>query len=151
MRAGYFAAVFMCGFYSTYDVPAFETFVNACKASGTPLAIFPAHNESSDELAVKAYPDVYFVNWKGEINALISDGVDRWDMCIDDYHKHSTPMAGYVGAHMIYRALYGEIPPVVSQYGSLYHSDVTKTLGEYYVKTGTVPLIKSNVTIYKMY
>ena len=151
MRAGYFAAVFMCGFYSTYDVPAFETFVNACKASGTPLAIFPAHNETSDELAVKAYPDVYFVNWKGEINALISDGVDRWDMCVDDYHKHSTPMAGYVGAHMIYRALYGEIPPVVSQYGSLYHSEVTKTLGEYYVKAGTVPLIKSNVTIYKMY
>ena len=151
MRAGYFAAVFMCGFYSTYDVPAFETFVNACKASGTPIAIFPAHNETSDELAVKAYPDVYFVNWKGEINALITDGVDRWDMCVDDYHKHSTPMAGYVGAHMIYRALYGEIPPVVSQYGSLYHSDVTKTLGEYYVKTGTVPLIKSNVTIYKMY
>ena len=151
MRAGYFAAVFMCGFYSTYDVPAFETFVNACKASGTPLAIFPAHNETSDELAVKAYPDVYFVNWKGEINALISDGVDRWDMCIDDYHKHSTPMAGYVGAHMIYRALYGEIPPVVSHYGSLYHSDVTKTLGDHYVKTGTVPLIKSNVTIYKMY
>ena len=151
MRSGSYAAVFMCGFYGSSDVTAFGTFVDACKASGTPIVIFPAHNENTEAGAVNTYPDAYFIDWKGEINALISAGVDCWDMCIDDYHKHSTPMAGYVGAHMIYRALYGEIPPVVSQYGSLYHSDVTKTLGDHYVKTGTVPLIKSDTIIYKMY
>ncbi len=41
---------------------------------------------------------------------LLDFGVDKWDMCIDDYHKHSKPLAGYVGAHMICRAVYGEAP-----------------------------------------
>jgi hypothetical protein len=29
---------------------------------------------------------------------------------VDDQHLHSTPLAGYVGAMMIYRSIYGQMP-----------------------------------------
>ena len=53
---------------------------------------------------------MFCLNWKAELDGLILGGVDRWELCIDDAHDHSRPLAGYVGAHMIYRAIYGELP-----------------------------------------
>ena len=52
------------------------------------------------------------LDWKAEVDALIESGIDRWSFCINDEHQHSTELAGVVGAHMIYRAIYGEIPSV---------------------------------------
>ena len=41
---------------------------------------------------------------------LIALGVNPLDMYVQDANNHSTPLAGYVGAHMVYRAIFGEIP-----------------------------------------
>ena len=149
MRAGKYAAVFMCGFYGSDDVAAFKNFVDLCKSSNTPIVIFPAHNEAIDANIVNSYPDAHYLDWKGELNALISSGVDRWDLCIDDYYDHSLPLAGYVGAHMIYRALFGEMPPILNQYDDVSYSTVIQKLGDY-AQTGCVSMINDDMIIYKM-
>ena len=149
MRNGDFAAVFMCGFYGSGDVSAFKSFVDACEASNTTLVIFPAHNESNGSSAASTYRSLHFLNWKGELDTLIASGVDRWDLCIDDYHRHSQPLAGYVGAHMIYRALFGEVPPILSQYDEVSYSTITQKLGDY-SQTGAIWVVKDDVAVHKM-
>ena len=147
MQSGSFAAVFMCGFYGSEDVSAFKTFLEACQVSNTPLVIFPAHNEGNGAAAANRYSTVYYLAWEHELNMLISSGVDMWDLCIDDYHGHSRPLAGYVGAHMIYRSLFGEMPPILSQYDDVSYSTVVQKLGDY-SETACITLIEEN--IYKM-
>lgn len=112
IRNGQYDAVFMCGLYGSSDISNISILKSACDRSDTPLILFPAHNE--DPYAVRdvkeTYDSLYVMNWQDEINALIAAGVDKWDFCVDDAHRHSTALAGYVGAHMIYRAIYGEAP-----------------------------------------
>lgn len=113
ISSGQYSAVFMCGFYASDNaVGHFKTIVDACKSSQTKLAIFPAHNENVHTInkAATDYPDIVLLNWKAEIEMLISSGVASSNFCIDDYHQHSTPLAGFVGAHMIYRAIYDKMP-----------------------------------------
>ena len=136
IRSGKYGVLFMCGFYSSSQSDSLDVIEAACKASGTTLVIFPAHNESASavEYAVSKHPDALYLNWKGELDTLIEGGVDRWDLCVDDAYDHSTELAGYVGAHMIYRAIFGTVPGgsvsnVISQ------TRVNSLLGDY-AKTG---------------
>lgn len=112
IRNGNYSAVFICGFYSRTTPEELETLKAACNASNTTLVVFPAHNENRGTLntVLGAVKGVHLLDWKAEVEGLIDFGVGQWDMCVNDYHKHSTPLAGYVGAHMIYRAVYGEAP-----------------------------------------
>ena len=138
IRSGVYGAVFICGFYSNDQATHLAVLKKACDASGTPLVMFPAHNEqeASVKYAYKKVKGVYLLNWKDEVQAFINNGASKWEFCIDDQHLHSTPMAGYVGAHMIYRAIYGEVPGgSVSQFVS--QSDVKRILGDY-IKTGII-------------
>lgn len=113
IKNGDYDAILMCGFYSgDKEIGALSTLYSECQKSDTQLIIFPAHNES-EKMVIKArnlFPELVTLDWKTEIEALITNGVDKWDMCINDQHLHSTPLAGYVGAHMIYRAIFGENP-----------------------------------------
>ena len=113
IRSGNYAALFMCGFYSLNAVNEFEKIINACNASGTKIVIFPAHNESREAInsAIRKYNNTILLDWKAEIDALIESGISKSYFCRDDSVSHSTPLAGYVGAHMIYRAIYGKVPP----------------------------------------
>ncbi len=130
IEAGMYDIIFMCGFYSAQDAPALAPYVEACRASGTKLVVFPAHNETAYQAAVNTYPDVELLDWKDEINTLMQRyEIDQWDFCIDDAHKHSTPLAGYVGAHMIYRSVTGEYPPE-----HLSYNDITSTALEGHLK-----------------
>ena len=139
IRSGNFSAVFMCGLYSATDAAVLKNIVNACEISNTKLAIFPAHNESRTQInkAAFLYPNAVLIDWKAEIDALIGTGIDRSYFCIADAHKHSTSLAGYVGAHMIYRAIFNEIPQQTS------FAQVPQTrialLGNY-VRSGSVVL-----------
>ncbi len=112
IKSGEFSALFMCGFYGSDDATSFQTFVNACNSSNTKIAIFPAHNEGRQNitLAQQKFPNVLIIDWKNEIDELIVSGVQSNELYVNDSHKHSTPLAGYVGAHMIYRAIFGEMP-----------------------------------------
>lgn len=137
IRNGTYDVIFLCGFYSSSEVSNLATIKKACEQSGTRLVIFPAHNESRNVItsASNQQPSLYLMDWKQEIDLLIKEGVDKWEMCINDQHLHSKPLAGYVGAHMIYRAIYNEIP--TSSYESSYvsMSQVRALLGDY-VTTG---------------
>lgn len=116
IREGNYSAVFMCGLYYTSDVLELANMINACENSNTKLALFPAHNEQRFLIdnATSSYPNLLLLDWKAEIDNLISRGIDVSNFCINDAHKHSTPLAGYVGAHMAYRALFSKIPKATS-------------------------------------
>lgn len=133
---GDFDGVFICGFYSDPEAENLKVLKTFCDSSDTTLVIFPAHNEFDTpiNLAQKACPDLPFLNWRGELNSLIETGVDKWDLCVDDAHGHSTVYAGLVGAHMIYRSIYGEIPIIDGMY-SLNVSAAKEILGSY-LETG---------------
>lgn len=113
IRNGSWKAVFICGFYGD-EVSALGVLKEACDESDTQLILFPAHNENRSQIeTVKSvYPDLICIDWKWEIDQLISEGRSKWDFCINDQHLHSTPLAGYVGAMMIWRAIYGVMPTV---------------------------------------
>lgn len=132
LRSGRYDALFICGFYSASAVNALSVLVNACEASNTTLVIFPAHNEQANVVssARLAYGSAYCLNWKAELDRLISTGVSRWDLCVDDTYDHSKPLAGYVGAHMIYRALYG-VSPEKGMQSTLSQSEIDAVLGNY--------------------
>lgn len=137
IKNGEFSTVFMCGLYSQTALDHFEDMVKACKSSNTRLVIFPAHNESRKIVtsACLMYPEVDILDWKGEIEEHIRSGIDYYTFCEDDTYDHSKPIAGYVGAQMIYRSIFGQIPELTS------YDAVTKyelnILGSY-VNTGEV-------------
>lgn len=143
IKSGHIDALFICGFYSLNDAEALDTIVNACKYSNTKLFIFPAHNEnrSAIDKAVSEYDYPVLLDWKSEIDFLIDSGVEYDDFCIQDTHKHSKPLAGYVGAHMIYRTLFGKFPPDTGY--SIDQGYVNEMLGDY-VNTGTIELISES-------
>lgn len=132
IRNGVYDAVFICGFYEAAEVSNLGILKDACDKSFTELIIFPAHNENATHIATatKTYPSLVCLHWKDEIEGLIMGGVDRWDMCINDSHKHSTPLAGYVGAHMIYRAIYDELPSK-PMHTTISQSYIDRILGDY--------------------
>ena len=145
IRSGDYAAVILCGLYDLESVTNLEHMINACASSNTKLAIFPAHNENASLIGTAGmlHPTALFLDWKGEINSLISSGIDETHFCIADSHKHSTPLAGYVGAHMIYRAIFGKIPAEKS-YSEVSKSEIS-LLGDY-ASTGLVSFSKPDAT-----
>lgn len=133
--------VFICGFYADEEAEHLAVLEEACNSSDTELVIFPAHNEfeSCIKKAQQRCPDLKTLDWRGEINMLIDSGINMWEFCQNDAHKHSTPLAGFVGAQMIYRAIYGEIP--TEAFGNKYVSlqGAEDILGEY-AELGILPV-----------
>ncbi len=114
---GEFCYVVQSGFYNSIkNITAFEVVKAACDKSGTKLVAMPAHNEDDKIIAVGAskFYDAMFVNWKGQLDSLISSGVARSDLCTDDNVKHCKPLAGYVAAFMLYRNMFGKNPPAIN-------------------------------------
>ena len=137
IASGDYNLVLMCGLYGSEDVTALGTIIEACEQAGSRLVLLPAHNEGSKhiESALDRYEGTECLNWKQEIDDLIGSGIERSLFCKSDAHSHSTNLAGYVGAHLIYRALFGELPPTEG-YGT--DAIVTPTLiaplGDYVTK-----------------
>lgn len=145
IRSGQYSVLCMCGLFNDTDLLEMKKVIDACAASNTKLAIFPAHNENRARIdkAALLYPNTVILDWKAEIDALIKNGIAKSNFCIDDSHKHSTPLAGYVGAHMIYRAVFNKIPqstnvPEVTQ------SEIA-LLGNY-PTTGSINILNSYET-----
>lgn len=145
ISSGNYSAVYMCGFYDNNAVLDFKDMIDACEQSDTKLAIFPAHNENRSVIdsAIKKYPNTVLLDWKAEVDNFINTGIDVSNFCIPDAHNHSTPLAGYIGAHMIYRAVFNKIPQV-TQFTEVSKSQID-LLGEY-VETGTIILLDNTHT-----
>ena len=145
---GEWSAVFMCGFYGD-AINDLGVIKRACEKSGTQLIIFPAHNENRTmiESAKRAYPTLICLDWKREIDELIAEGRSKWYFCIDDEHFHSTTLAGYVGAMMIWRAIYGEMPDVTLY--NIPQEEYDAILGDY-LESPSIGLIDpSRITVLK--
>ena len=113
LAEGEYCMVLLCGIYSQEDVNAIQKMIDACSVSNTKLVLFPAHNEVGSLItsALTTYPELPIIDWKGEIDALIANGTaTKLEMCIDDEHQHSTPLAGYVGARLVFNTLFGKAP-----------------------------------------
>ena len=133
LKNGDYCYLFLCGLYGGEEnVTALGEIKKICDSSNTGLAIFPAHNESASiiSLALDTYPEITYLNWKGEINELIDSGISYDTFCVDDTYHHSKPIAGYVGAHMIYRSLFLKFPPTITS-APLSMAEVKNTLGDY--------------------
>lgn len=137
LKNGEFSAILLCGFYSDDQEDIIKPLKELCKQTNTLLIIFPAHNESPGWVnkALSQNPDLPFIGWQNEIQALIDLGVDYNDMCVDDMHQHTTHLGGYVGAHMIYRSLFKQMPPMIEGTNQLNFSDIKNSLGDY-ITTG---------------
>ena len=148
IAGGKYSAVFICGFYSSESVTALKTIVDVCRNSNTKLAIFPAHNEnrSAIDSAAASYKYPMLIDWKAEIDEFINNGIEKEFFCINDAHFHSTAIVGYIGAHMIYRALFGKIPTETYAYDNVSQIEIDR-LGEY-KKTGFVAPKYSNSICY---
>ncbi len=145
---GEYDVLLLCGFYDESDIYAADKFENACEAGNTTLVLFPAHNETTEQSAINFNPDLPVLHWQDEIDMLMEKlNIDLWDFCVDDQHKHSTPLAGYVGAHMIYRALTGKIPPEGQNYIPMSRGEIQVKLGSY-MTTGSVELFSDSETWY---
>jgi len=147
IKAGQYDIVFICGFYEMSQSENLAVLRQACESSNTALVIFPAHNETLSTINAtrRLNPDLACLDWRNELNMLIDGGIDRWDLCTDDAYDHSTPLAGYVGAHMIYRALYGAAPGEIS-FSAVDEWDLS-VLGNY-PKTGILSLMGKTNVIY---
>ncbi|MBE6700650.1 MAG: S-layer homology domain-containing protein [Ruminococcaceae bacterium] len=148
IESGEFDGVFVCGLYSNTQIEHIGIMKDACDESKTTLVIFPAHNESRDtiEKVKKEYPTLMILDWKNEIDTFINKGISKWAFCIDDQHLHSNYLAGYIGAHMIFRAIYNKTPGDIS-IGTIDRRTVNKYLGDYPDK-GCVQLIDKKDFIY---
>lgn len=143
IREGKYNIVFQCGFYYDNNLDDFRTLSAICAESGTRLIIFPAYNEREPVLkkAFAAFPEVRVLNWRQEIYGLIDTGISKWDFCINDAFLHSKPIAGYVGAHMIYRMIFGKLPLAVEAERPLKMTYIKSLLHDY-PETGIVPGMK---------
>ncbi len=142
IRNGRYCYVFQCGLYSSLAVASFEDLKQIYDAADVPAVFFPAHNEdqSSINSALKQYYDMPILSWKAEIESLIDSGISEDTFCIDDGFKHSKPIAGYVGAHMIFRTLFGRIPSEDIDFPEIGLSkDYIRSVLGSYVDTGVVP------------
>ena len=134
INSGEYNLVLMCGLYGSSDVRALKDIQKLCVKTGTRLVLLPAHNEGETHIsnALLQYDDLPCLNWKQEIDRLISAGVSRELFCKNDAHSHSTNLGGYVGAHLIYRALFGELPPIEGYaYDSIIQPTLIAPLGDY--------------------
>ena len=139
--------MFICGLYSGDEILNLVNLKEACDKSETKMILFPAHNESRDVIntALKKHPDYEIIDWKNEIDNFIISGISKWEFCVNDQHLHSTYLAGYVGAHMIYRSIYGVPQGKVSE--TITQKHVDSLLGDY-KKTGIVEFNNLNTINY---
>lgn len=135
LESGDYAVVYQCGLYNGSYLDRVEKMKTACEKSNTDFILFPAHNEQAHlvDTCVSMNPGLQVLNWKAELDEFLDNGVDVFDLCYDDGVRHSKPIAGYVGAHMIYRSVFGEMPPEISY---TYMSFAKSLLGNYH-QTGT--------------
>ena len=108
---GNYDVLFLGSAYYSKDVDALSVVEEACQKSGTELVLFPAHNEGTfnTELAYRN-TNVKLAHWKVAVDNLIAAGIPESNLVVYDGPHHSTELAGYCGAVMIYGMLYETAP-----------------------------------------
>lgn len=133
------------------NIKAANTIFSVCSAENIDFAIMPAHNE--DRETIKKTLEYYgsgslmkLLDWKNEIESLIESGISIDYFCNDNPDKNSTPLAGYVGANMIYRAIFGKAP-TYDMSAKILSSNELKILHDYLDK-GCAKIYTPESTVY---
>ena len=143
IATGDYDLVVMSGFYGSDDSASLRVIKDICDDSGALLVAMPAHNENITSARSSArICEVKCIEWKTEIDNFISGGVDKWALCINDSYYHSTELAGYIGAHMIYRAIYSKCPSEPPS-DTISQSEIDRALGSY-SSTGIVEVVDTS-------
>ncbi len=144
---GGYDLVVMSGFYTSDDSTALGIIKDACDNASSILVTLPAHNENITSARSSSRKcEVLCLEWLTEIDNFIKGGVDKWDLCYNDSYYHSTPLAGYIGAHMIYRAIYSECPSAPVEF-PMSQSEIDAVLGDY-SSTGSVNVVDPTLIKY---
>ena len=143
IATGNYDLVVMSGFYGSDDSASLRVIKEICDDTDTTLVTLPAHNENiTSARKASRTCEVKCLEWKTEIDNFIDGGVSKWALCINDSYYHSTELAGYIGAHMIYRAIYSECPSE-PQSQTISQSEVDRLLGDY-SSTGRVEVVDTS-------
>ncbi len=140
IRKGQYSHVFVNGFYELADCSkALGLLKECCAASNTELVLFPTYSEPwrfIDE-AREIHPDIPLLDWSSEVHSLITSGGSFDALCFPNGRNSPTAVGGYAGAHMVYRTLFLEKPPMISNTSS-YFSNIKKTYpANYFNKDGS--------------
>ena len=143
IRQGQYSHVFVNGFYETDDCStALGLLKECCAASNTELVLFPSYSESWDIIdeAREFHPDIPLLDWKAEMHRLITSGISVSDLCYPSFRNTTNEVGGYSGAHLVYRTLFRERPPMVSENSSFYQAIKRIYPAEYFNKDGSESL-----------
>lgn len=140
IRKGQYSHVFVNGFYELDDCSkALGLLKECCAASNTELVLFPSYSESWDFIdeARGFHPDIPLLDWKTEMHRLITSGVSVSALCYPTFRNSTNEVGGYSGAHLVYRTLFCERPPMVST-NSYFYQNIKRTYpAEYFNQDGS--------------
>ncbi len=125
-----YAYFFLAGLYDDVDISSLSNVLSLCTRSQTKAALFPSYGENRQAIdAVKTvYEGERILDWKAEMEELMGRGIPESAFRKED--GSSTLLAGYVGAHMIYRNLFQAAPPALRN-APLSMGEITATLSDY--------------------
>ncbi len=147
IQQGEYDLVLMSGFYGSDDSASLGIIKDACDSASSILVTLPAHNENITSARSSSRKcEVLCLEWLTEIDNFIKGGVDKWALCYNDSYYHSTPLAGYIGAHMIYRAIYSECPSAPVEF-PMFQGEIDAVLGDY-SSTGSVNVVNPTLIKY---
>ena len=101
--------------------------------------LFPSYSEPQQFIgeAREIHPDIPLLDWASELQSLMTSGIPLSNLCYLNGRNSPNPVGGYAGAHMVYRTLFLEKPPMISN-TSTYYSNIKKTYpANYFNKDGS--------------
>ncbi len=125
-----YAYFFLAGLYDDVDISSLSNVLTLCTRSQTKAALFPSYGENRQAIdaAKTVYEGERILDWKAELEELVARGIP--ESAFRQENGNSTLLAGYVGAHMIYRNLFQAAPPALRN-APLSMEEITATLGDY--------------------
>lgn len=152
IKKGEYMYVIQSGFDTKDNIENFKIIYDACLESNTKLIILPSFDDDMEvvQKLLDKYEKNLIINLKSELNNLIdsSVGTDKILTANDIINEDNrlTKHAGFITAHMIYRNIFGEVPPVINS-NELAYTEIQSKFPENYLTSGIIPG-QENVSTY---
>ena len=122
----------------------FTKIYNACRDGNTKLILLPSFEDDINviQTILEKFDNTFILNLKGELNNLIdsSIGTDKvlTNSDLINADNRFTKHAGFITAHLIYRNIFGKIPPAINSV-ELAYTDIQSKFAESYLTSGILP------------
>ena len=151
IKSGEYTYIFQNGFdtsntsFGNMDDNGFFTKIyNACRDGNTKLILLPSFEDDINviQTILEKFDNTFILNLKGELNNLIdsSIGTDKvlTNSDLINADNRFTKHAGFITAHLIYRNIFGKIPPAINSV-ELAYTDIQSKFAESYLTSGILP------------